>query len=250
MNPARKHYLLLACCVIFFVEAELPGLVGISAEESTDKYVMIMESNKPASISAYNKGLQAEQTNNPLRAIEFYKQAIALYPPFKEANNNLGSIYYDLGMYEKAIGAFTKAFSADPTYYLAAMNLGMAYYAIHRYADAIVAFERGRQGLPSVRDPLYFLGRSYAHEGQYEKAAAVFEYVLTLDPEFYPAHYDLASTFMTLNKFHFALQHYKTVLLLAPHHEKRETISVIIKRIERLDLRKSEIRNSVRGDDS
>ncbi|MGH7649138.1 MAG: tetratricopeptide repeat protein, partial [Gemmatimonadaceae bacterium] len=44
------------------------------------------------------------------------------------AHNNLGVLYYNKGMYEDAVAAFTKALELDPKMQVAQRNLEVAYF--------------------------------------------------------------------------------------------------------------------------
>ncbi|MBN1493947.1 MAG: tetratricopeptide repeat protein [Candidatus Omnitrophica bacterium] len=216
----------------------------VHADETTQKYTQLMEQKKGVAMSAFNKGLSYENNKEQLKAIDAYKQAIRLNPTVKEAYNNLGAIYADLGMYDKAIDEYKKAIEVDDTYSVAYFNLGMAYYALGRYPEAVTAFEKGGESSSQSKDPLYFLGRSYCHIGQYDKSIECLEKVLAYDPEFYPAHFDAACVYMITNKFNMALYHFHQVLLIAPQHENAERINTIIKNIEKIDLNRVELRSS------
>jgi len=221
------------------------SIVAMGDDESTEKYMMIMESNRDAGIAAFNKALNFEKQKDLVKAVGSYTQSIRLYPRIKEAYNNLAAVYFELGIYEKAIENYQKAIDLDPDYFIAYVNLGIAYYALQRFDSAIESLKAGRRGLPHLKDLLYFLARSLCHKGNYIASIGVFKELLDLDPTYYPAHFDIASIYMVENKFNKALSHFKTVEMISPNHENIVKIRKIIGAIQRLDLSKIEVRNSV-----
>lgn len=60
-------------------------------------------------------------------AIEEYNKLLKDYPSLFEVNNNLGVLYANQGLYEKAVTAFQDAITANPKYNTALENLGDLY---------------------------------------------------------------------------------------------------------------------------
>ncbi len=55
---------------------------------------------------AFHKGMEAWQRNDYPKAAEHFEKAVALYPQYDTALNNLGVMYYHMGQSEKARAAF------------------------------------------------------------------------------------------------------------------------------------------------
>src|SRR6266540_2289201 len=76
------------------------------------------------------------------------------------AHNNLGVLYYQKGLVEDAIAAFTRALELDPKMQVAQRNLEIAYH-----------------------DTRWELGRAYAILGAHEEAVGEFEQLLAHRPK-------------------------------------------------------------------
>ncbi|MBI3567321.1 MAG: tetratricopeptide repeat protein [Gemmatimonadetes bacterium] len=98
------------------------------------------------------------------------------------AHNNLGVLYYNKGLYEEAVAAFTKALELDPKMQVAQRNLEVAYFSTGFY-DSRVALLRDRLRLRvDDREARWELGRAYALLGHTEEAIAEFTALLRHHP--------------------------------------------------------------------
>lgn len=94
------------------------------------------------------------------------------------AHNNLGVLFFNKGLHEEAVQAFTKALELDSKMQVAQRNLEVAYYNTGYY-DRRVAELRERLRLRADdRDARWELGRAYALLGQSEDAIREFEELL------------------------------------------------------------------------
>jgi hypothetical protein len=69
-----------------------------------------------------------QELDHPEEAIGSYISAISLNPFDAELQNNYGNVLKDLGLFEKAIKAFTKALELSPTYDSVRTNLGLLHW--------------------------------------------------------------------------------------------------------------------------
>jgi tetratricopeptide (TPR) repeat protein len=103
------------------------------------------------------------------------------------AHNNLGVLYYNKGLYEEAVAAFTKALELDPKMQVAQRNLEVAYFNTGFYDRRVTALrERLRQRVDD-RDARWELGRAYALLGHTDDAVAEFTALLRHHPDDLPA---------------------------------------------------------------
>jgi Flp pilus assembly protein TadD, contains TPR repeats len=70
------------------------------------------------------------------------EKALHISPGYLEAHNNLGSRYFELQEYEKAVVEFQKAINIDPRMSQPYNNLSVALFLLRRYPDAEVAARR------------------------------------------------------------------------------------------------------------
>ncbi len=94
--------------------------------------------------------VQAAKTANPQRAVELYRQAVALYPDLAAGWNNLGVALLEQQRYLEAAEAFVQAAQRAPTDPRPLYNLGLAWERTGYYRDALKHYERAL-----ARDPRY-----------------------------------------------------------------------------------------------
>src|ERR671918_2053215 len=105
--------------------------------------------------------LTAERDREVLRSF-----ARRIDPSDAGAHNNLGVLYYNKGLFEEAVGAFTRALELDPKMQVAQRNLEIAYFNTGFY-DRRVAELRDRLRVAAAdREARWELGRAYALLGQ------------------------------------------------------------------------------------
>jgi len=94
------------------------------------------------------------------------------------AHNNLGVLYYQRGLIEEAIAAFTRALELDPKMQVAQRNLEIAYHDTGYYDQRVAQLRERLRSAPDDRDARWELGRAYAILGAYDDAIGEFEQLL------------------------------------------------------------------------
>jgi pentatricopeptide repeat protein len=122
-------------------------------------------------------------------ALKYYEKAVKADPKYADAENNVGTIWYQRKKYEKAIKAYQKAITMRSDMAVLYSNLGYAYFGERKYEEAISSFRRALTLDPlifehngsrsgsilqdrSVGDRgrfYYMLAKSYAQAGDVEK---------------------------------------------------------------------------------
>ena len=82
------------------------------------------------------------------------------------AHNNLGVLYYNKGLHEEAVAAFTKALELDQKMEVAQRNLEIAYFNTGYYDKRIGQLQDRLRARADDRDARWELGRTYALLGQ------------------------------------------------------------------------------------
>jgi tetratricopeptide (TPR) repeat protein len=124
---------------------------------------------KPA-LDLYNQAIDKEKLGDAKGAIALLEQAVAVYPDFSEAYNEMGVQYLKLRDFEKADVAFKAALKIDPTAYGPAMNDGMALYYLKKYPDAVAVLREAVKMKSDQPGPHFFLGQSLAYLGSFDEA--------------------------------------------------------------------------------
>jgi len=123
-------------------------------------------------------------------ALRCYQKSAKLDSKYPDAQNNVGTIYYERRRYAKAIRAYKKAIELRDNYAAFYLNLGYAYFSEKKYDQSIASFRkaleidpdtfdaaRSRTGtviqdrsIASDRAQFYFLlAKSFAEAGNVER---------------------------------------------------------------------------------
>jgi tetratricopeptide (TPR) repeat protein len=90
------------------------------------------------------------------------------------AHNNLGVLYYNKGLYEEAVNAFTRALELDAKMQVAQRNLEIAYFNTGYYDRRVTELREKLRLNATDREARWELGRAYALLGQPADARAEF----------------------------------------------------------------------------
>jgi tetratricopeptide (TPR) repeat protein len=114
-------------------------------------------------------------------ALKDYTRALHIHPQSRDARNNRGNIYMDLGQYPQAIADFFTLLTYLPDDSLAYYNRGLAYVAagdlVRGAWDFVVACDLS----PSFLEARYNLACVYARMGKVEQARAELRIACSLD---------------------------------------------------------------------
>lgn len=120
------------------------------------------------------------------KAIEAFRQALAIDPTDKRALNNMGIALKEAGRYEQAVETFKAAVKAGTKPSKAYNNIGNAYIRMGRPSEAIVWFDRALAE-PEPESEIHFSrANAYRRMGEYERARAEFKIVLETSPNLAP----------------------------------------------------------------
>ena len=183
----------------------------ISAREATTSIP------KPA-LRAYNRSVNLLKAGRTQQAIEELKRAIAIFPEYVKAYNDLGVAYIKLDRIEEAIRALEKSAALDPGAFNPRLNLGIANVRRQDFAGAephlrlaaaidasvplahlylgITLWKTGRAdeaedellkalslGDSDIAIAHYYLGQLYARRDRLAEAVAELEAYLKYKPE-------------------------------------------------------------------
>jgi Flp pilus assembly protein TadD len=70
------------------------------------------------------------------------RKALAIFPDYMEAHNDLGVLQIQQGAYDQAAAELQEAVKLDPRAVQPITNLALAWIGLHRYADAESAARR------------------------------------------------------------------------------------------------------------
>jgi tetratricopeptide (TPR) repeat protein len=146
---------------------------------------------QPKSAVYWNElGISLQNQSQLGAALKCYEKSVKLDSHYADAQNNIGTIWYERKKYPKAIRAYKKAIAQRNDFAAFYLNLGFAYFAEKQYDESITSFrqalridpeafdnKRARMGtviqdrsLSSDRGKFYFLlAKSFAEAGNVER---------------------------------------------------------------------------------
>jgi Tfp pilus assembly protein PilF len=128
------------------------------------------------------------------RAMEQFKIALKLNPRYADAHNNLGVAYYNKGRFDLSVPQFRRALSLTSSKSERAdahHNLGIAYVRTGLLSDALREMKAALDSDP--KNPAIYsdMGVVYKSIGNTEKAVDCYISALKLRSDYAPAHYNL-----------------------------------------------------------
>lgn len=104
----------------------------------------------PAARAAYEQAMKAVGDNHAEAAISEFTRALALYPKYLRALNDLGVLYLKLNRLDEAAAAFTQAVSLNARFHLPRLNLALLRNRQGRYDEAIKLFSQLLKDQPAL----------------------------------------------------------------------------------------------------
>lgn len=159
--PRRVHWALLLCSIVAAQQAAPPSV----PPEFADAHKLI-------------------QQGKPDQAIAELKAVEARDPAMKGLAFELGTAYYKMSNFPKAIDYLKQANAEDPANGEAVQLLGMSYFAGGHPADAIPLLEKVQGWIPSANvDGYYILGTCYIQTRNYDSARKSFARMFDVPPD-------------------------------------------------------------------
>jgi tetratricopeptide (TPR) repeat protein len=131
------------------------------------------------------------------RAFATAQRAVALDDSLPVAHMTLGDVYLWRKQPEQALAEAERAITLDPNFSEGYAHLGDILNATGRPAEALKMVEKALRLSP--HPPFYYffwLGESHRRMDQYEEAIAAQKQVLLQNPNFLPAHTELAESYL------------------------------------------------------
>jgi tetratricopeptide (TPR) repeat protein len=116
------------------------------------------------------------------QAMEVYQEILVIQPGHAPALINLGTIHYNLRLYEKAEQHYRRATEADPEYALAFFDLGNVLDEMQRLSEATAAYQKAVALVPQYADAHYNLALAYERQGHRRRALRHWLAYVRLDP--------------------------------------------------------------------
>jgi tetratricopeptide (TPR) repeat protein len=137
--------------------------------------------------SLLNEGVELignpnNKTENTLRAIEKYSNALIIDPTYADAFRRRAMAKESLGNYQDALSDYKAAIDADPSHELSYFNRGDLYVQIGELERAVSDFTSFIEIEPNYSRAYQHRGNSLAKQGNYEAAIKDYDFALALPP--------------------------------------------------------------------
>lgn len=121
------------------------------------------------------------------KALEQYELVLKSDPKDTAALYNRASIYFKLGVDERAEKSMWAVLDVDPTHALAAKALGEHYSRKGQYKSLIVAVKPAADAHPELSDLQYLLGLAHEKQGDLAAASSYYQLAVKYSPDLAPA---------------------------------------------------------------
>ena len=135
-----------------------------------------------SSIAYYNLGKNFENENNPDRAIEHYRRALAIDRGYYNAHHNLAGLLVGKGLYGEALGHFRAALEIKPDDADTHNNLGVLFEMQGDPQAALREFQNAVDKDPNYARGFFNIGRVLAQQGELAGAVNNYQHAARLDP--------------------------------------------------------------------
>ncbi len=125
------------------------------------------------------------------QALSTYKEVLLLEPQHVLAHMNMGNIYQDLKLTEKAVKSYKNTLNANPFYVFGAISLARLYIFSGQSEKAIDLLQNTLQWYQGDHEISLFMGLAYAFKKDARRAIEEFEQSLKWNPEYPLAHFYL-----------------------------------------------------------
>lgn len=184
-------------------------------------------------LANYNNAIEQAKTGDRPGAIEKLKLAIAEYPSFTQAFNELGVLYLKMNRLEEANEAFQGALKIDPGSFAALINRGIVNVMMKRYGEAVPILRKALKNNDQSAVGHYFLGQALANLGLFDDAEKELLTSLELGKEeMKEAHRILAIIYTSRGAKQKAADELETYLKLAADTPDAEKLREMIRRLK------------------
>lgn len=143
---------------------------------------------RPA-LELYNQALISARANDSKMAIEQFKAAVALYPAFVLALNELSIVYLGLGDLENAAAALHQATKNAPANFSLRLNLGYVLMQMKKFAEAEAELHKATELSNSSQIAHLYRGRALVSLQKYGEAEKELRRVIALGGVHVPMAY-------------------------------------------------------------
>jgi len=140
-----------------------------------------MSSSVPSeAVSVYNSALDLSSRGDYTHALNEYSRAIAIFPKFLEAYNNMGELYSKMGQSDRAITTYLQALSIERNYRVL-LNLGVEYYNKGQFLPSLSHFNESLSQKEDFMEGHFYAAMAFFNIKDYKNAEIHFTRVVSYD---------------------------------------------------------------------
>ena len=180
----------------------------------------------------FDKGSSAANEGKSEEAIAHFRKAIAFYPNFVMAHNDLGAQLMALGKLDEAADELSKAVSLDEKAFNPALNLGIVLVQQHRFAEAAGVLSKATSLEPNSPAARLYFGLASMGLGNLEIAEKELKTAYSIGgTQFALAHFHLGQLYLRKGDRNSALDSFQLYLREVPDaangEQVRKTIAML-----------------------
>ena len=180
----------------------------------------------------YKKAVESSQAGDRKNAIEQLKQAVALYPNFMTALNELAVQYIALGQFDKAIESLRAALKISPDAFHPRLNYGIALLQTKNFKEAAQELRRAVEKDSSSAIAHLYLGRALINLNSYGSAEIELQKAISIGgSDVVEAHRYLGVVYIEKQDSKRAADELEQYLKLAPNVKDAAKIRQIVKQL-------------------
>jgi tetratricopeptide (TPR) repeat protein len=128
-------------------------LIRKQPKEAADTFHRLTVEHPKNALYWNEYGIALHNMGDLQSALRCYEKAAKLDKHYADAQNNIGTIWYERKRYPKAIRAYDRAIAMRADYAPFYLNLGYAYFAQNEYDNSISAFRQALKIDPLIFEP-------------------------------------------------------------------------------------------------
>ena len=178
----------------------------------------------------YKQAIESAQSGERKKAIEQLKQAVAIYPNFMTAFNELGVQYMALKQFKEAAEALRSAIKIGPEAFHPRLNYGIVLLQLKDYKAAAAELQIAVQRDGSSAAAHFQLGRALVNLNDYDGAYKALKQSISIGgDDAIEAHRYLAAVYIEKQNALAAAYELEVYLKLSPKAQDAERIRAVIK---------------------